>query len=177
MQLSIFGLPETTVSGAVIKEVAPLRDSLYMITLTNHKVKCFFPFFRIFLIFFARRRKFFPHGEKFCRPDALRGAPRPLFAGGFRPQNMPVYKDLPIYNKDLPIYNIVAENIAGKKSMTAAAGGAMPRAGRGSFPGRRIHGTCIIPFRLAAAIGTDNFVRIYFDELFELLSAFFALVL
>ena len=170
MQLSIFGLPETTVPGAVIKEVAPLRDSLYMITLTNHKVKCFFPFFRIFLIFFARRRKFFPHGEKFCRPDALRGAPRPLFAGGFRPQNMPVYKDL-------PIYNIVAENIAGKKSMTAAAGGAMPRTGRGSFSGRRIHGTRIIPFRLAAAIGTDNFVRIYFDELFELLSAFFALVL
>ena len=168
MQLSIFGLPETTV--AVIKEVAPLRDSLYMITLTNHKVKCFFPFFRIFLIFFARRRKFFPHGEKFCRPDALRGAPRPLFAGGFRPQNMPVYKDL-------PIYNIVAENIAGKKSMTAAAGGAMPRTGRGSFSGRRIHGTRIIPFRLAAAIGTDNFVRIHFDELFELLSAFFALVL
>ena len=61
--------------------------------------------------------------------------------------------------------------------MTAAAGGAMPRAGRGSFSGRRIHGTRIIPFRLAAAIGTDNFVRIHFDELFELLSAFFALVL
>ena len=62
-------------------------------------------------------------------------------------------------------------------SSAAAARRAVSRTGGGFLSGGRIHGARIVPLRLPAAIGAGNPLGIHFDQLLELLSALFALVL
>ena len=64
-----------------------------------------------------------------------------------------------------------------QKSMTTAARLAISRAFFARFARRGIHCAVIIAFCFASAIGTNDFIRVYFHQLVKTFSAIFAFVL